>query len=145
MSLGTATEKLAEALWSRLSDDATLLTLTGAHPDNGAKARVYDEPPDNPTMPYVVLDMATSEPFNTFGKTGREFLVDVHCYSEARGSQEVQQILARVEVLLNDQHAAFTVTGHTLARIALDDMNLLREPPRLRHGIARYRVTVQEA
>ena len=145
MSTGTSHEELAEALWLKLGADATMLTLTGAHPDDAAKARVYDEPPANAAMPYVVVDLPTATPFNTFGVTGREFLVDVHAYSAHLGAQEVQQILARVEVLLDHQHASLTVTGYTVARLALDDVNHLREGARIRHSVARYRVNLQEA
>ena len=145
MATGTSHEELYEALWLKLSDDATLLGLTGPHPSAASKARVYDEPPTNAAMPYIVLDLPTATPFNTFGVTGREWLVDVHVYSGHKGAQEAGQILARVEALLDHQHAALTVTGYTVARCALEDVNHLRESPLIRHGAARYRVTLQEA
>jgi hypothetical protein len=150
-SLGTSQEKLHEAVYTRLRDDATLLALTGADPDAGTKARVYDEPPDNAAMPYIVVDVPTGTPFNTFSKTGRVWLVDVHVHSSYRGSQEVQQIAARVDALLADceqaNHAAgaLTVTGHTVADFAFDDLNMLRHSPILREAVLRYRVTLQES
>ena len=144
MSLGTSNEKLHEALWVLLRDDSTLLSLLGAHPDNAAYARVYDEPPTNAAMPYVVLEIPTGTPFDTFQKTGREWLVDIHVFSGYKGQQECNQVLARVDVLL-DYPASLTVTGHTVARCALDEVNNLRESPLIRHSVARYKVTLQEA
>lgn len=145
MATGTAEEELREALYTKLRDDATLLSLLGPDPDAGTKARVYDEPPDNAALPYIVIGDAVASRFNTFGVTGREFLIDIHCYSAHRGYQEVNQVLGRVEAMLDHQHANLTVTGYTVARCMMDDTNTMREPPLVRHGIARYRINLQEA
>lgn len=131
------------AILTLLWTDATLRTLTGNHPDDATKARVYDEPPEGAAYPYVVIGEAIERQNNRMGgKVGRSLDVFVHAYSEKRGNLEAQNLLDRVDALL-DNYLSLSVTGYTTELLNFEDSQVIREArpgTPLRHGIARYRL-----
>lgn len=143
-----ATSAAQAAIFTRLSGDATLKGLTGNHPDDATKARVYDEPPEGSAFPYVVIGEAVERQNNRMGgKVGRSMDVFVHVWTEKRGFDEVQDIADRVDELL-DNYLSLSVTGYATELLNFEDMQLLktaRGGTPLRQGIARYRLDLVES
>jgi hypothetical protein len=96
---------VAEALYAKLNA-APLTALVGG--------RIYDDIPQNPTYPFVWIEMFGEQDRRGLG-TGAlpEVDVRVHVFSTATGSKEAQAVMAAVISLLKDQ--ALTITGYTQA------------------------------
>lgn len=144
---GNAMDPLQIAILSRLWTDATLITLTGAHPTEAGKARVYDEPPEGAAFPYLVIGEAVERSNNRMGgKVGRSLDVFVSAISEQRSYRQVRDLLARVDELL-DNYLALSVTGYATELVNFIDANYVRTARAgtpLREGIAHYQVDLVE-
>jgi len=102
---------ITEALYTRLSGDATLQGLLSTY-EGGAAVFTTDPIPENAELPYVTVLPIAEVPFDskqTFagGATGnmllgREISYDVGCYDEDDGSiVDVEAIRERVRALLH--------------------------------------------
>jgi hypothetical protein len=112
---------LQAAIFSRLSGDATLTEVIGA----GA---VFDRRLTSKAMPYVVLsEVITSE----FGPDAEEHLVTIEAWSDADGRKQVQEIAARVKVLLDG--AALSLSGFLLVNLLHRNTRARREPKTRAH------------
>lgn len=144
---GNAAAPVQIAVLARLWADATLITLTGAHPTESGKGRVYDEPPEGAAFPYLVIGDAVERPANRMGgKVGRTLDVFVEAWSEKRGYTQCRALLARVDALL-DNYLSLSVTGYTTELVnfeGADYVRTARNGTPLREGIARYRIDLVE-
>lgn len=144
---GSAFAAVQAAVHSRLWADATLLGLTGTHATEAGKARVYDEPPENAALPYVVIGDAVENHDNRMGgKVGRVVDFFVHVWSDYRGNKEAQDIESRVDALL-DNYTDLSVSGYTVNLLSFQDRNLNRYGTAsrpLRESISRYRIDILE-
>src|SRR5260370_38138 len=60
--------------------------------------------PENQSFPYITLGDAMEKPLNAFGTRGYVTMVKVHIWdSQFGGFQKAQQILARMNTLLDQQ------------------------------------------
>lgn len=142
---GLAQEKLQEALFALLKADATLLALTGPHPVNGTLARVYDEPIEGAAFPYIHFGQFSERPNNRFGnKKGSEIYYELHAWSEHKGTSEVQQLLSRVDALL-DNNRTLVVTGYDVELHDRDRVDAAGREGTLRHGVASFRILLLES
>lgn len=128
---GSPSFPLQEAIYTRLSGDATLVTTLGA--------AVYDDPPDSAAFPYVVIGDVTEGPNDTMGRTGRDMTVTVHTWSQYEGMKQVKQIQNRVDLLLDRWFP--TVTGWTATEMLQEFFETFRDE-KTRHGVARYRIHI---
>ncbi len=130
---GSPSFPLQEAIYSRLSGDATLVTTFGA--------AVYDDVPDSAPFPYVAIGEITEVANDTMGKTGRDLTVTVHAWSQYKGMKQVKQVQNRVDLLLD--RWAPTVTGWAATEMLQEFFETFRDPDgTTRHGVARYRVHI---
>ena len=141
---GIAQEELQEAVFTLLADDATLRGLTGNHPVNATKARVYDEPIEGAAFPYVHFGQFSERPNNHFRKKGSEIYYELHVWSEYRGAQQGQQILSRIDELL-DNNLTLVVTGYTVELHDRDRIEGMAREGVLRHGVATFRILLLES
>lgn len=147
---GIAQEKLQEAVFALLADDATLRGLTGNHPVNATKARVYDEPIEGAAFPYVHFGQFSERPNNHFRKKGSEIFYELHVWSEHKGAQQGQQILSRIDELLDNNGApgsglaTLAVTGYTIELHDRDRVEGMSREGVLRHGVATFRIMLLE-
>ena len=126
---GDAALALQQALYGRLSGDATLAGLVSG---------VFDHVPDETAFPYVTVgeDAATDWSTKTFD--GQRHALTVHVWSRARGRTEAKTIMARLYALLHG--ATFAMAGHELILLRCDFSETRREPDGLtQHGVMRFR------
>lgn len=131
---GSPSFPLQEAIYTRLSGDATLVTTLGA--------AVYDDVPDSAAFPYVTIGEITEGPNDTMGRTGRDLTVTVHMWSQYKGMKQVKQIQNRVDALLD--RWAVTVSGWSATHMVQEFFETFRDPDgQTRHGVSRYRVHIK--
>lgn len=131
---GSAEEAVRRGIYTRLNADATLSALV---------TDVYQRVPENATLPYVAIWESTEQPFNTYGKTGRDIRLNIDAWSNDIRRDRAYDIANRVDQLL-DFTSALTVTGYTVTAVELDFRNVFHEAEYI-HISSRYRVRVQES
>lgn len=90
------------ALYDVLDGDATLGTLM-----NG----VFDHVPQETAYPYIVIGEQDAQDWPNFVGNGVQLRFTLQVFSREAGKQEVQQIIARMQILLHE--ASISVSGAT--------------------------------
>lgn len=104
----TALPAVQAAVMAVLAADATLMAaVTGG---------VWDYVPANPTWPYVCLESASEEPFDTYGRQGRTVRLTLAIFSEYQGRSEQFAILDALVRLL--RHVDLDTAGGSPAPLA---------------------------
>lgn len=118
--------------------------------NGNVSATVYDDAPALPSgmplenFPYVVIGDDTATPWDTDDTLGAEMTISLHIWSRAAGMKEAKDIAGEIYALLH--RAALTVTGYTAIDCLYEFSQFMRDPDgETRHGVLRYRVTMQEA
>jgi hypothetical protein len=120
------------AIKKKLKGDTTLMSLVEG---------VFDYVKDDQAFPYIVIGEATENPFNTFGRNGKESTLTIHIWSEYKGFKESLNILKQMNKVLDD--TSLTLSEHNLVLIQYEDAQTIRDED-LRHIPVTYRVIVQE-
>jgi len=104
LSAQTSLSEVQTAIYSRLTGDTTLMAML-ATPLMGTFAVFgFGNVPENQSFPYITLGDAQEKPLNAFGTRGYVTMVKVHIWdSQFGGFQKAQQILARMNTLLDQQ------------------------------------------
>lgn len=130
---GSPSAPLLDAVYSRLSADATLVTTLDCS--------VYDDVPDSDDFPYLVIGDLTEIPRDTMGVTGRDLTLTLHIWSQLKGVDQVVDIQNRVDALLDRWSP--TVTGWTSVQMLQEFFETFRDEDGItRHGVSRYRVHI---
>lgn len=130
----TSLNDLQKAIYSKLTSDSALMgMITG----------VFDYVPDKQGFPYITINDFIENPFNVFGRRGKDVLVTLQIWSDKKGFKTSFDILSRVNTLLDD--AQLTLENHQLISIqfesslpSIDAFDGIRQVP------IRYRCLVQE-
>jgi len=117
---------------------------------NGAlTCLVYDDAPYLPEgapdedFPYVVIGNDTSRPFDTDDTVGANVTVTLHFWSRASGMKELKEIMGDTYSLLNRSELA--ASGAVVVDCLYEFGQTMVDPDgRTRHGVQRYRLTMQE-
>jgi hypothetical protein len=109
---------LKTAIRAKLALDATLGGLL-----NGAS--VFDQPPRNHALPYVVFDEATVRSDGTSVISGHETSLLLTVWSKQGGSREAGLIADRIELLLDG--ASLALVGHRLINLLHVQSTMRRE------------------
>lgn len=122
-----------------LGGDTTMTALLG-----GA-GRILDDVVEGQPYPYVVLGDHLSIPDGSHSGFGRQVTETLHVWTQKKGNKSGQDILARIDALLNNKPArmteALTPLGHRCVTIRNEFDQALRDPdPKLRHHVVRFRV-----
>jgi hypothetical protein len=111
---------LQRGIVARLKADATLAALVGG--------RVYDEPPEPPTFPYVRLGTFVAEPFRTDARQAWTVTFGVECHSRPNaGRVEATRMVDAVIGALEQSQTVLTVTGFTVAWVDLVTSQVARD------------------
>ncbi len=104
MSTQTSLSEVQTAIYNKLTGDTTLMNML-ATPMIGTYAVFgFGNVPENQSFPYITLGDAMEKPLNAFGTRGYVTMVKVHIWdSQFGGFQKAQQILARLNTLLDQQ------------------------------------------
>jgi len=90
--------------------------------------RIYDEPPQNVTYPYVRFGNIEPSAFDTDTAEGAlvDLSLEVHSRS-ASGRVEAMQVAEAIKVALHRQEASVTVTGYTLVELIFETFSGTRD------------------
>lgn len=144
----SAWDTVRVAIRNRLQTDATLRTITGNHPEDAAKARVFDDgPPKAVVYPFVLVGEAIERPDNRMGgKVGRAIDVFLHTFSLLTNTD----VENRVDALL-DNHLTLSVSGWVVELFNLEEIQYLDETvpgetkKTLIHAVMRFRMNLVTA
>ncbi len=117
---------------------AVYLVLKGA-----LSVPVYDHVPQKTAYPYVVVGDDTAVPFDTDDSLGTEATVTVHAWSQYRGRAEVKELLEDIYDALHRADIAVQ-NAHTIESIAEFQQTIVESDGLTRHGIIRFRITVDQ-
>ena len=124
---------LQTTIYSTLSGDNTLTNTLGAG--------VFDEVLDNATYPFVSLGEETAIDYSTKDLNGGEFTINIHVWSQYKGSKQTKEIMDRVHDLLHDSN--LSVSGFNLVNLRFEFSDILRDPDGVtRDGVLRFRAII---
>ena len=90
--------------------------------------RIYDEPPQNVTFPYLRFDQITANAFDTDSTVGSAVDSTIEANSRsASGRVEAVQMVEAVRAALHRQEANVTVTGFTLVELIFQTYSVTRD------------------
>ena len=90
--------------------------------------RIYDEPPQNVTFPYLRFDQITANAFDTDSTVGSAVDITIEANSRsASGRVEAVQMVEAVRAALHRQEANVTVTGFTLVELIFQTYSVTRD------------------
>jgi hypothetical protein len=126
------TSNLRNAIYTRLTSDATLMALVTG---------VYDDVPEITSYPYVVLGDDSDINYGTKTLDGLQYVINIHAWSRYRGVKQATEILERIYYLLHEY--AIVVTGASAVHIRQEFNTVLTDDDGItRHGIIRFRVVI---
>lgn len=133
--MATASWSLQQAIYAALTTNAALLSqLGGPH--------IYDDVPQRTPFPYLTLGQSSVLDWSTGTDDGHEHLLTLHVWSRAGGRAQVQDIMASIEVALDDQ--PLTLVGHRLINLRHVLSEARREADGVTyHGIVRLRAVTE--
>lgn len=124
---------LQSAIYSTLNGDSNLTTTLGAG--------VFDDVTEGTNTPFITLGEETATEFDTKDLSGAENTINIHIWSEYKGSKECKQIMDRVHDLLHD--SSISVTGFNLVNMRFEFSDIIRDPDGVtRHGVMRFRAVI---
>jgi hypothetical protein len=135
----SASLALQQSIFAVLTADVALAALLGAN-------RIYDDVPQGSALPYLTFGQTTERDWSTGGDPdtdeGREHLLTLHVWSDARGKKQAQDILDAVRAALHD--GALTLSGHRLVNLRHEFSEARRAADgETIHGIARFRAVTE--
>ena len=120
---------LQQAIYSALNVDAITSDLSCA---------VLDDVPSNQAYPFIRLGEDTAIDYDTKTLQGGEFTIELHIWSQYKGSKECKQIMDKVHDLLHD--SSLSVAGFNLINLRFEFSDIMIDPDGVtRHGIMRFR------
>ena len=130
MSIGQF--QLQQAIFSALNVSAVTSDLS---------CGVFDDVPQNATYPYIALGEETVIDYSTKDIDGNESTLNIHVWSQYKGSKETKQIMDKIHDLLHNSN--LTVVGHNLINLRFEYSDIMRDPDGItRHGVMRFRAII---
>ena len=112
-------------------------------------ATVYDDVPMLPSgqpsanFPYVVIGNDTLVAWDNDSQLGADITITLHIWSRAAGMKEAKTIAGQIYDLLH--HATFSIPGYSVIDCLSEFSEFMTDPDgETRHGVLRYRLTIQE-
>ena len=95
---------LQKSVRAVLVADTTIAGLVGA--------RIYDEPPQDPTFPYIRFGEIMERPMDTDSEQAASITMDVEAYSRPKaGRVECQKIIDAIRAALHRKESAVELDG----------------------------------
>jgi len=102
---------------------------------------VYDEVIEGNTYPFISLGEETTIDYSTMTTVGSETTINIHIWSQYKGSKETKQIMDKIHDLLHDIN--LTVTGFNLINLRFEFSDIMRDTDGVtRHGVMRFRAII---
>ena len=137
MSTQTSLHEWQAAAYAKLTGDSTLMAMITGVFDYGAV-------PQNQPYPFIVLGDVTEGPDNRFGRRGYDSTQTLHIWDVSNGFLLCQQILARMNTLLDQQILTLATQTHVFT--LYDFSQTLNDPGvnNIKHMPVRYKTFTQE-
>jgi hypothetical protein len=91
-------------------------------------ARIYDEPPQDVTFPYMRFGNIEPAAFDTDTTEGALVSIGIEAHSRAAsGRVEAMQMVEAVKAALHRQEASVTVSGHNLVELIFETFSATRD------------------
>jgi hypothetical protein len=91
-------------------------------------SRIYDEPPQNVSFPYLRFGDITPAAFDTDTIEGALVTVSIEGHSRSpSGRVEAAQMVEAVKAALHRQELSVTVQGHTLVELIFETFSVTRD------------------
>ena len=108
---------------------------------NSLSCAVVDDVQLNQSYPFITLGEETTIDYGTKNQNGGETTINLHIWSQYKGSKECKQIMDKVHDLLHD--IDLTVSGFNLINLRFEYSDIVRDPDgSTRHGIMRFRAII---
>lgn len=128
---------LQRAIYAALSGDAALGAALGG-------PRIHDAPPPGAPFPYVTFGQSTERDWSTGSDDGREHILTLHVWSQARGRSEAHEILGLLRTALHE--VALNLDGWRLVGLRHELTELRRDVDgESWRGLARFRAVTEPA
>jgi hypothetical protein len=136
-AVGTATGQIQEAIYQKLTNDATFMGLVQG---------VFDmaNVPENQAFPYVTLADTTETQSDTLDTRTYDDTFLLHIWTMTRGFAQAQSILARMNVLLHRQPLSLFSQAH-IGTWYLNAQQTEEPDGLTQHVAPRYRILAQES
>lgn len=127
-----STLEVQKAIVSAMRLDPALIELVDG--------RVYDEPEDEVTLPYISISHAYGQPaVETLSDEGWESSIQIDIWSRKPGHVEVHRIAKAIVDLLNNAEPALETK--TVVMMRTNDYRTMKDPDgRTTHGLIRLQV-----
>lgn len=89
--------------------------------------RIYDEPPQNPTFPFIRFGQIEPQAMDTDGSTGADVVLTIQAFSRSTGRVEATQIAEAVREALHRQEETISLTGFNLIEMICESYYVDRE------------------
>jgi len=108
----------------------------------GDPARIYDEPPSDPTFPYVTFGRSQSRPGDSDAAPTTEHLLHLHVWSLYGGRREAKETAAALRAVLDG--AALSLDGRHLVSLRVTYVDIFRlGDGRTTRGVIRIRAVTE--
>tara|TARA_R100001369_G_scaffold89660_1_gene127546 strand:- start:254 stop:652 length:399 start_codon:yes stop_codon:yes gene_type:complete len=102
---------------------------------------VYDEVIEGNTYPFISLGEETTIDYSTMTAVGSETTINIHIWSQYKGSKQTKEIMDKIHDLLHDIN--LTVTGFNLINLRFEFSDIMRDTDGVtRHGVMRFRAII---
>lgn len=105
--------------------------------------RVWDEPDQAPTYPFVEIGDANGDPFDADGMVGWEAVIAIRCWSRAPGRVEARRIMAAIKAALHDTTLTLDTQTFVLGQLT-DQRDLKDSDGESSGGFQRFRFITHE-
>lgn len=127
MSIGQF--QLQSAIYTALNVSAITSTLS---------CGIYDEVIEGNSYPFITLGEETAIDYSTNNLVGAETTINIHIWSQYKGSKQCKEIMDKVHDLLHD--ISLSVSGVNLINLRFEYTDIMRDPDGItRHGVMRFR------
>ena len=131
MSIGQF--QLQPSIFAALNNDNTLTSTLGAG--------VHADVPSNVAYPFVSIGEETVVEYGEKSSDGGDHTINIHVWSQYKGSKECKQIMDRIHDFLHD--SSLSVSGFNLINLRFDFSDIMRDSDgSTRHGVMRFRAII---
>lgn len=126
---------IQQGVYQALASASGLTALLGG-------ARIYDDPPQAASFPFVSIGQSVLSDWSTGTEEGAEHLLTLHVWSRTGGKKELHEIIEAIKDALHDQ--PLTLIDHHLVNLRHESSEARQDPDGdTFHGIVRYRAVTE--
>lgn len=128
---------LQRGVYQALAGSPALGSLLGG-------TRIYDDPPQAASYPFITLGESTLRDWSTGTEDGAEHLLTLHVWSRSGGKKQVQDIIEEIKSALHDR--PLSLIDHHLVNLRNEFSEVRPDPDGdTFHGVVRYRAVTEPA